>query len=89
MSPPLSWSGAPSGTRSFVLVCLDPDADNFVHWVMYDIPTSVSSLPEGVPPQATLPNGATQGARPEDANGDNLVDDADLLLVLFAFGSGC
>jgi len=31
----------------------------------------------------------TQGARPEDANGDNLVDDADLLLVLFAFGSGC
>jgi Raf kinase inhibitor-like YbhB/YbcL family protein len=61
VSPPLSWSGAPSGMRSFVLVCLDPDADNFVHWVMYDIPTSVSSLPEGVPPQATLPNGAKQG----------------------------
>jgi len=61
VSPPLSWSGAPSGTRSFVLVCLDPDADNFVHWVMYDIPASVSSLPEGVPSQATLPNGAKQG----------------------------
>ena len=61
VSPSLSWSGAPSGTRSFVLVCLDPDADNFVHWVMYDIPASVSSLPEGVPPQATLPNGAKQG----------------------------
>jgi phosphatidylethanolamine-binding protein (PEBP) family uncharacterized protein len=61
VSPPLSWSGAPSGTRSFVLVCLDPDADNFVHWVMYDIPASVNSLPEGVPPQATLPNGAKQG----------------------------
>jgi Raf kinase inhibitor-like YbhB/YbcL family protein len=61
VSPPLSWSGAPSGTRSFVLVCLDPDADNFVHWVMYDIPASVSSLLEGVPPQATLPNGAKQG----------------------------
>ncbi len=61
VSPPLSWSGAPSGTRSFVLVCLDPDADNFVHWVMYDIPASVNSLPEEVPPQATLPNGAKQG----------------------------
>jgi Raf kinase inhibitor-like YbhB/YbcL family protein len=61
VSPPLSWSGVPSGTRSFVLVCLDPDADNFVHWVMYDIPASVNSLPEGVPPQATLPNGAKQG----------------------------
>jgi Raf kinase inhibitor-like YbhB/YbcL family protein len=61
VSPPLSWSGAPSGTRSFVLVCLDPDADNFVHWVMYDIPASVNSLPEGVPPQATLSDGAKQG----------------------------
>jgi Raf kinase inhibitor-like YbhB/YbcL family protein len=61
VSPPLSWSGAPSGTRSFVLVCLDPDADNFVHWVMYDIPASVNSLPEGVPPQATLLDGAKQG----------------------------
>jgi Raf kinase inhibitor-like YbhB/YbcL family protein len=61
VSPPLSWSGAPSGTRSFVLVCLDPDANNFVHWVMYDIPASVNSLPEGVPPRATLPNGAKQG----------------------------
>jgi Raf kinase inhibitor-like YbhB/YbcL family protein len=61
VSPPLSWSGAPSGTRSFVLVCLDPDADNFVHWVMYDIPASMNSLPEGVPPQATLSDGAKQG----------------------------
>jgi hypothetical protein len=31
----------------------------------------------------------TEGARAEDVNGDNRVDDADLLLVLFAFGSGC
>jgi Raf kinase inhibitor-like YbhB/YbcL family protein len=69
VSPPLSWSGAPSGTRSFVLVCLDPDADNFVHWVMYDIPASVNSLPEGVPPQATLPNGAKQGENYADTIG--------------------
>lgn len=69
VSPPLSWSGAPSGTRSFVLVCLDPDADNFVHWVMYDIPVSVNSLPERVPPQATLPNGAKQGKNDADTNG--------------------
>jgi conserved hypothetical protein TIGR00481 len=69
VSPPLSWSGAPSGTRSFVLVCLDPDANNFVHWVMYDIPASVNSLPEGVPPQATLPNGAKQGENDMDTIG--------------------
>lgn len=60
-SPALSWSGAPQGTRSFVLICLDPDADNFIHWVVYDIPASVNSLAAGVPAQPTLSNGAKQG----------------------------
>lgn len=48
ISPPLSWSGAPAGTKSFVLICDDPDAPllTWVHWVYYNIPDSVTSLPE-------------------------------------------
>lgn len=53
-SPALSWTGAPSGTRSFALVCIDIDAEDFVHWVVYDIPASVTSLPEGIPIGAEL-----------------------------------
>lgn len=57
VSPALSWSKAPDGTRSFALVCHDPDAPlvssgpgtyGFVHWVLYNIPGSVRELPEGV-----------------------------------------
>jgi Raf kinase inhibitor-like YbhB/YbcL family protein len=54
VSPALSWSGAPDGTASFVLICHDPDAPlvspgnyGFVHWVLYGIPASVSRLTEG------------------------------------------
>ncbi len=50
VSPPLSWSGAPSGTMSYALIMYDPDAPagTFIHWVLYDIPASITSLPEGV-----------------------------------------
>ena len=50
-SPPLMWSGAPQGTRSFALVCSDPDAPSgtFYHWAIYDIPASVDRLPERYP----------------------------------------
>jgi Raf kinase inhibitor-like YbhB/YbcL family protein len=61
VSPPLSWSGAPRGTRSFMLVCVDPDVNDFIHWIVYDIPASVNSLSEGVPNVLSLPNGAKQG----------------------------
>ncbi len=50
ISPPLSWNGAPDGTEEFALVCEDPDApmdEPFVHWVIYGIPKSQTSLPEG------------------------------------------
>ena len=54
-SPPLAWSGAPSGTKSFALVVDDPDAPDpkapkmtYVHWVLYDIPATVTSLAEAV-----------------------------------------
>lgn len=50
VSPELSWSGAPEGTRELALVCHDPDApltDGFTHWVVYGIPAEVSGIPEG------------------------------------------
>lgn len=48
VSPPLRWSGAPEGTRSFVLVLEDPDAPRgtFGHWAVFNIPPDTSELPE-------------------------------------------
>ena len=55
VSPALSWRGQPDHTKSFALICHDPDAPlvkpgtyGFVHWVLYGIPGSVVELPEGV-----------------------------------------
>jgi Raf kinase inhibitor-like YbhB/YbcL family protein len=46
LSPPLQWSGAPSGTQSFVLLCDDPDAPagTWHHWAAYNIPPAVTEL---------------------------------------------
>ena len=55
ISPALEWSGAPEGTLSFALIVDDPDAPDpahpkmtWVHWILYNIPPTVSALPEGV-----------------------------------------
>ena len=63
ISPQLSWSGVPEETKSFALICDDPDAPfmTWVHWVIYDIPANVTELSEGVPKEETLSNGAKQG----------------------------
>ena len=63
LSPPLKWAGAPAKTKSFALVCDDPDAPGgtWVHWVIYNQPADASSLSENTPKSETLPNGATQG----------------------------
>ena len=55
LSPALEWRGAPDGTQGYAVVCHDPDAPlvspggtyGFVHWVLYNIPGSVTSLAEG------------------------------------------
>ncbi len=48
-SPPLQWSGAPDGTRSFALLCDDPDAPagTWHHWAIYDIPPNMTEFTEG------------------------------------------
>ncbi len=53
ISPPLSWEGQPEGVVSYVLIVEDPDAPmgTFTHWVLYNIPKRLSSLPEGIPKQ--------------------------------------
>jgi Raf kinase inhibitor-like YbhB/YbcL family protein len=49
VSPPLQWSDEPAGTRSFVLLCDDPDAPagTWHHWAAYDVPADRTTLPEG------------------------------------------
>ncbi|MCE8013722.1 YbhB/YbcL family Raf kinase inhibitor-like protein [Billgrantia desiderata] len=54
LSPPLSWRDAPEGTKGYAIVCHDPDAPlvqhgsyGFVHWLLYNLPGSTTSLGEG------------------------------------------
>ncbi len=60
--PPLAWTGAPAGTKSFALVVDDPDAPmgTWVHWVLYDLPDTVAALPEGLKAK-DLPPGTREG----------------------------
>jgi len=62
-SPPLSWTGVPSGTQRFALIVDDPDAPvgTWVHWVVYDVPSDATQLPQGVPKSERLSNSTQQG----------------------------
>jgi hypothetical protein len=64
VSPPLAWSNVPQGTKSLALILDDPDAPDpkapkttWVHWVVFGIPPSATSIAEGGP----LPAGAREG----------------------------
>ncbi len=67
ISPPLSWSGIPHGTKSLALIVEDPDAPDpaapkrvFTHWVLYNLPPDVTDLPQGISPEE-LPPGTREG----------------------------
>jgi Raf kinase inhibitor-like YbhB/YbcL family protein len=68
ISPALAWSGAPEGTRSFALLCHDPDAPTggagWWHWLVVNIPASATGLPKnaGTADGNNLPTGAMQVA---------------------------
>jgi len=63
ISPELHWEHPPKNTKSFALTIVDPDAPSgdFIHWVMYNIPGSVTSLHPGVATRASLENASVQG----------------------------
>jgi hypothetical protein len=63
VSPALEWGGAPAGTRSYALIADDPDAPmgTWVHWVLYGLPGTTTSLPENVVASEMLSGGARQG----------------------------
>jgi Raf kinase inhibitor-like YbhB/YbcL family protein len=62
-SPRLQWGEPPAGTKSFAVICDDPDAPRgtWVHWVLFNLPADVRELGEGVPTTDVLINGAKQG----------------------------
>lgn len=63
ISPQLSWTGAPENTKSFAVISDDPDAPSgdWVHWVIFNIPGSVTELEEKIPADKILDNGTKQG----------------------------
>ena len=65
LSPPLDWDNPPEGTRSFALLCDDPDAPAGVwrHWAVYDIPRDRRGLQEGLPPEGAGVMQATNDSR--------------------------
>jgi Raf kinase inhibitor-like YbhB/YbcL family protein len=63
ISPPLQWTGAPAETKSFVLIVDDPDAPAGVwtHWVIYDLPSTLTTLAEDVPKSQPVGGDGKQG----------------------------
>jgi Raf kinase inhibitor-like YbhB/YbcL family protein len=67
VSPPLAWGGVPEAAKSLALIIDDPDAPDpkaprmvWVHWILYNIPPSISGLVEGVA-AGQLPAGTREG----------------------------
>jgi Raf kinase inhibitor-like YbhB/YbcL family protein len=75
VSPALQWSYVPEGTVSFALILDDPDTahskgtEEVLHWLIFNIPATARSLPEGVPNSAQLPDGSIQAKNTRGAIG--------------------
>ncbi len=67
LSPQLQWNVAPAGTQTFVLLMEDPDFPQSggapaSHWVVFNMPATRRSLPQGVPAGSSIADGGAQGA---------------------------
>ena len=62
-SPALTWADIPSGTKTFAVLVDDPDAPggDWIHWVFYNLPASLSGLPEGIAKKEKPSGGGVQG----------------------------
>jgi Raf kinase inhibitor-like YbhB/YbcL family protein len=72
ISPELSWNAPPEPTRSFALIVIDKDSPfgfNFVHWVLYNIPSDSRELHESISKQEQLPDGSRQGRNDDNRAG--------------------
>jgi len=63
ISPPLTWKDVPSGTVTLAIISDDPDAPSktWTHWLIFNIPPEINSLPEGVKTVGEFENGIIQG----------------------------
>ena len=64
MSPGIAWTKGPLGTQSYAVLAEDSGvnrAEPIVHWVIFNIPSTATSLPQNVPTDGTLENGSMQG----------------------------
>jgi len=64
MSPTLTWTKGPPGTVSYVVLAEDSGVNRpepITHWIIYNLPTTVTSLSQEMPTSPTLDNGGVQG----------------------------
>ena len=61
VSPFIEWEDVPANTASFVLIMDDPDANGWVHWIIYNIPASITSLKGDFPRDEKIKDGTMQG----------------------------
>jgi Raf kinase inhibitor-like YbhB/YbcL family protein len=61
-SPSLNWNAGPTGTKAYAVTCVDPDAPagTWTHWVIYNLPETVTELPENVSKVEAPPSGGRQ-----------------------------
>lgn len=66
VSPPLEWTSLPENTVSIAIICEDPDAVTIAgyvwcHWIIFNLPSDINSLPEHIMTREILDNNAAQG----------------------------